>query len=207
MATPQEPPAVQTREEEILSTALDIFFAQGYRAAPLRDLASTLGINVATLYHYFESKDEILFRLQYEGLGRLLTGAQAALATTAEGSPEERMRALIRAHFRYHTEHYKIARLHFAEYRSLEPASRALVRERMKEYERLFTSLVAEGVASGHFCTAAPKITAFAILGAGSQISYWYRPDGDLSPDEIVDIVTSLVMDGLTARASPKIST
>ena len=189
-----------TREEEILAAALDLFFRQGYRAASLRDLSAALDINVATLYHYFASKDQLLYRLQRDGIETLYRGAQAALAATAAASPTERLYALLRAHLRYHTDHYRLARLHYAEYRSLAPESRAIIRERMKEYERLVTSVVADGVARGEFHSQAPKITAFTLLGAGSQVAHWYQPGGELSAQTIVETVVELLMDGVRSR-------
>src|SRR5687768_2498544 len=64
------------REDEILRAALELFFERGFRAVGLRDLTEALNLNVATLYHYFKSKDQILFRLQQDGMVRLLQGAQ-----------------------------------------------------------------------------------------------------------------------------------
>lgn len=194
-------PETGSREHEILAAALDLFYERGYRGVSLRDLGTALGLNAATLYHYFESKDQILFRLQHDGLEILLRGAQGALQETAGCTPARRLLALMRAHFSYHTEHYKTARLHVAEYRSLEPSSRTIIREKMKEYERLFVQVVTEGVAAGEFVSPAPKIAAFTILGAGAHVSHWYRPGGELPADEVVEAVLRLVMDGLCVRA------
>ncbi|OAI42156.1 hypothetical protein AYO38_03160 [bacterium SCGC AG-212-C10] len=189
--------SVPTREEAILSTALDLFFERGFHACSLRDLAAALGITVGTVYHYFESKDQILFRLQHDGLERLLQRAHRVLESAAGASVTLTLRALIEAHFLYHMEHTKSARLHTAEFRSLEPRSRAIIRDQMKRYERIFTTLVEEGVRRGEFSPDAGKITAFVMIGAGGQISNWYRDDGDLTREQIVAVAVNLFLNGL----------
>lgn len=194
METEPSPP---TREEEILEAALELFFERGYRAVGLRELANAVGLNIATLYHYFTSKDEILLRLQEDGMRRLVTSAEEALDGVSGKGPTVRLRALIETHLRYHTSNYKIARLHFAEYRSLAPRSKETIRELMKTYERMFVDTIQDGVAKGAFHSPSPKITAFAILGAGSHVAYWYDPDGDVSADLIERAVEELVMLGV----------
>ncbi|MCC7366560.1 MAG: TetR family transcriptional regulator [Dehalococcoidia bacterium] len=193
-------PVTPNREDQILAAALELFFTRGYHACSLRDLAGVLEMNVATLYHYFESKDQILFRLQHDGMAILVERATAALAAVPAGDHAGRMRALCRAHFTYHTEHTWSARLHVAEFRSLEPASREVIRDQMKAYERIFIDVVAAGVKAGVFAPNATKITAFTVMGAGAHISNWYHADGPLSAAAIVDEAVEFVMDGLLAR-------
>ena len=192
--------ATATREDVILARALDLFFEQGFEGCSLRNLAGALEINPATLYHYFASKDQILFRLQHDGMVTLMERAQAALGEARDGSPRERLLAVLRAHFTYHTEHYKSARLHVAEYRSLATGSRRVIRDQMKDYELIFTRLVEEGVKDGEFAPWATKITAFTMMGAGAHISNWYKPDGSLPAAEIVEEAIRAVMQGLLIR-------
>lgn len=193
-------PVSPSREDQILAAALELFFTRGYHACSLRDLAGVLEMNVATLYHYFESKDQILFRLQHDGMDILMNRVTEALNAVAADDHAGRMSALCRAHFAYHTEHTWSARLHVAEFRSLEPASREVIRDQMKRYERVFIDVVEAGVEAGVFAPHATKITAFTVMGAGAHISNWYRADGALSAAEIVDEAVEFVMDGLLAR-------
>ncbi len=188
------------REEEILEAATDLFFSKGYQASSLRELAAILDMNPATLYHYFESKDELLFRIQSHGIDVLMERARSALESTENAPVAERLRAFLSAHVSYHVDHYKLARLHVAEYRSLAPESRAVLRERLKEYERMLVDIVTEGVASGELISEHPKATAFAMLGAGVHVSNWYRPDGALSRDEIVRSTVDLLLEGVVRK-------
>jgi AcrR family transcriptional regulator len=188
------------REDEILRAALDLFFERGFRAVGLRDLTEALNLNVATLYHYFKSKDQILFRLQEDGMIRLLQGAQQVSEDTASLPVSVRLEALLRMHLNYHTEHHKTAKLHFSDFHSLAPDSQAAIRKLMKQYEQHFIDVVREGMASGEFCGQDPKLMAFTLLGAGAYVSYWYKPDGRASADDIVESNIEILMQGALTR-------
>jgi TetR/AcrR family transcriptional regulator, cholesterol catabolism regulator len=201
----QEQPDIQPtrpakREDEILEAALDLFFERGFRAVGLRDLTEVLNLNVATLYHYFKSKDKILFRLQEDGMVRLLGGAEQVTKDTAGLPVSAKLEALLRMHLQYHTDHYKTAKLHFSDFHSLGPESQATIRKLMKQYEQLFIDVVHEGMASGEFCGQDPKLMAFTLLGAGAYVSYWYRPDGRASAEEIVASNIEILMQGVLTR-------
>ena len=50
----------QTRREQILTVALELFAAQGYAGTSIKNLAAALGVAPGLLYHYFRGKDELL---------------------------------------------------------------------------------------------------------------------------------------------------
>lgn len=62
---------VRTRQA-ILNAAMDTFRAEGLHAASVDDIAEAVGISRATLYQYFESKDQIFAELTREAAGDLL---------------------------------------------------------------------------------------------------------------------------------------
>lgn len=47
------------KREEILTTALEVVAAHGYRRASVRELADAVGLSAAGLLHYFDSKEEL----------------------------------------------------------------------------------------------------------------------------------------------------
>ena len=53
------------RQERILSSALEVFKANGLDGATMDSIAEKAGFGKATLYYYFTSKDEV-FSLAFE---------------------------------------------------------------------------------------------------------------------------------------------
>ncbi len=52
------------RLNEILSHATDVFCDKGYEGASMRDLSRASGMSLAGLYHYFGSKERLLYLIQ-----------------------------------------------------------------------------------------------------------------------------------------------
>src|SRR5690554_2437535 len=52
-------PAYQARREEIIAAAGRAFLTKGFRATSFRDIAAAVGMDRASLYYYFESKQDL----------------------------------------------------------------------------------------------------------------------------------------------------
>lgn len=81
-----------------LAKARDIVEAGGLQQLTVRRLAGRMGYSVGTVYNLFESIDEIVLRLHAHTLDALYDTLAAA---PAEATPEENMREMIDAYFRF----------------------------------------------------------------------------------------------------------
>src|SRR5712671_2334837 len=67
-ATPRDrqlpkPRTPAKRDGELLEVAAELFCRRGYAETSVRELADALGIRKASLYHYIDSKDDLLYRI------------------------------------------------------------------------------------------------------------------------------------------------
>jgi TetR/AcrR family transcriptional regulator, cholesterol catabolism regulator len=88
----------------------------------------------------------------------------------------------------------------FREEKSLDPVALARMDTLRKEYDRVLSGLLAEGVANGEFEVADENIAALAIGGMISWAYTWYRPDGRLSLDEMSDRMAQLALQMVGAQ-------
>ncbi|WP_235490550.1 helix-turn-helix domain-containing protein, partial [Frankia sp. AvcI1] len=58
-----QPTDRRNREAEILQAALEIFARKGYAAASIQDVADAVGVLKGSLYHYIDSKEDLLFQI------------------------------------------------------------------------------------------------------------------------------------------------
>jgi len=84
------------RRAEILRVATRVFYAKGYDAASLQDIAGELGIQKASLYYYFASKEELLHAVLAGIISRGMTNARAILAQG--GDPLTKLWRLVMSH-------------------------------------------------------------------------------------------------------------
>src|SRR5437867_5864103 len=85
-----------SRRAEICRTAAQIFRDRGFDATSVSDLARALGLTKAGLYHYFESKEALLFEIMTFGLDRVRD--EVIVPVRAIADPERRLRELITRH-------------------------------------------------------------------------------------------------------------
>src|SRR5436309_13421077 len=87
---------LQPRRAEICRTAAQLFRDRGFDATSVSDVAQALGLTKAGLYHYFESKEALLFEIMTFGLDRVRD--EVIIPARAIRDPEERLRQLIVRH-------------------------------------------------------------------------------------------------------------
>src|SRR3954471_16834081 len=121
-----------SRRGEICSTAAHIFRERGHDAASVSDIARALGITKAGLYHYFESKEALLFEITAYGLDRVRDDVVVPVRTLLD--PEERLRQLIVRHACIATNGRGAVAQLVDEIRALPAGNRRQLEQRMRAY-------------------------------------------------------------------------
>ncbi|MDK3018951.1 TetR/AcrR family transcriptional regulator [Pseudodonghicola flavimaris] len=82
------------KRAQILKSAAKVFAEEGFDRASMTKLAKDCGISKANIYHYYDSKDALLYDILDSYLSRL---RDRILSVDTEGlSPEDRLRRLLR---------------------------------------------------------------------------------------------------------------
>ena len=95
MARPQADDYAE-KQQLIRDRAAELFAARGFAGASIADVAAACGCAKSLIYHYFDSKEEILSDLLEAHVRALIAGAEAALATGSQRGrtlPRARTRA------------------------------------------------------------------------------------------------------------------
>lgn len=184
-------------KDTITAAAVALFHQKGYFATSVSEIARQCGIQKASIYHHYPSKENILFRIHkvtLEDLTGYLRGNLDGL-TDVEG----RMRAAVRSHVRFHLNRQKETFIANSELRGLTAAHyREIVRKR-DAYEQIFQHIIREGCEHGAFAAADVKILSYAILTLCTAGAIWFKPKGRLRVDDIADIYEAFVLYGLKA--------
>jgi len=186
------------RETELRSAATRLFRQRGYHATSMQDLAEALGMNRGSLYHYIESKEDLLWAILDRTFDLLDDRVVHLLRTDAP--PLERLTAAIRAHLGVAADHADEMSLIQIELRSLAPDRRARLIERRDAYEAAWRQALADGVAAGELRSVDVRLAGIGILSVCNWFTQWYRPGGALCVDEIADAFAGLFLQGLMPR-------
>jgi AcrR family transcriptional regulator len=187
----------QKPRQEILRAAARLFQQQGYDATSMNDVAAALKLSKGGLYHHFESKDEILFHIMSHALE--ITEERVVKVARRIDGIEERLRTLIRLHIQVvlSPEDREITvMLH--ENHPLPPALRRKINARKKDYLVFVENLIAEVQRKRNSpSSVTPRAAAFALVGMINWIYQWYKPEGPLTGDALVQQYTDIFFHGV----------
>src|SRR5262252_7107408 len=182
--------------QEILRTAARLFQQQGYDATSMNDVAAALKLSKGGLYHHFQSKDEILFHIMSHAMD-ITEERVINMARRIEGA-EERLRTLIRLHIEVvvnQEEREITVMLH--ENHPLPAGLRRKINGRKKDYVHFVENLIADVQRQrGSTSQVAPRAAAFALLGMINWIYQWYKPEGSLQEEDLVEQYTEIFFQG-----------
>jgi AcrR family transcriptional regulator len=192
---PGKPQHVGARTQQIIDAAARIFREKGYDGATLRDIANEAGLLPGSLYYHIRSKEELL-RLIVEQPIRDLH-AHLEEIVTSEASPAEKLAQALAAQLRAFDLHYPYLFVHIHNVLRVDTMHPDM-QKRAKRYEEFWQQILSQGVQIGEFPPDLDvKVAAFAIIGMCNWMYRWYRRDGRLSIEEIIQQFSRLVLAGL----------
>ncbi len=184
-------------KETIIAVAVDLFHRKGYFATSISEIANQCGIQKASIYYHYPSKENILFHIQQVTMEELT----AYLRNNLEGRMdiEERMGAAVRGHVRFHLHRQKETFIANSELRGLTPEHYREIVQKRDEYEQIFQQIIQEGCHAGVFAAEDVKILSYAILTLCNAGAIWFKPRGRMPVDAIAEIYEKFVLRGLRA--------
>jgi TetR/AcrR family transcriptional regulator, cholesterol catabolism regulator len=176
-------------------TAAQIFRDRGFDATSVSDIARSLGLTKAGLYHHFESKEALLFEIIMFGLDTVRDEVLLPVAQIRD--PEERLRELILRHARIITRGRGAVAHIGDEVRALPPSARKRIERRMRVYLDLVRGAIAELKAAGRLRPIDPTVAAFSVIGMVLWLPRWFRQDGRLTQNQVAASIARMAIGAL----------
>ncbi|HEX5145186.1 MAG TPA: TetR/AcrR family transcriptional regulator [Mycobacterium sp.] len=186
-----------TRREELLAVATKLFAARGYHGTRMDDVADVVGLNKATVYHYYASKSLILFDIYQRAAERTLAAVHDDPSWTASEALYQYTVRLLKQT----AENVEGAAVYFQEQPYITEwfteEQVAEVREKeIQVYEHVH-GLIDRGIASGEFYPSDSHVLALGYIGMTLGAYRWLRPTGRRSAEEIADEFSTALLRGL----------
>ena len=178
------------KRERILQAAEALFDRQGYANTTMEQIVQALGVTKPYVYYYFHNKQEIFETLSWRPAVACFTvmdfpedDRRPAHAKVAEG-----MERLIRATI----EHHPAAFFPYREPQVYRPEYLAMQKKLANHFYERLCALMEEARADGMLDFKETRLTAQAACSLPGFLYHWYRPDGRLSPAEVVRELSQL---------------
>jgi len=190
-------------KEAVMAAAVQLFAEYGYHAAPLRTIASMAGIQAASIYYYYDSKQALLVEIMDTYMQRLNANLEKILRECDD--PLQRLREAIANHIRLHTSHKAEFFIIDTEIRALEGENRAYILTLRDRYESLLQELLRDGMERGVFRQGDVKVSSYAIIAMCTEVATWFKQGGRLTVQQVIDIYSQMITEGLlVARGMPQ---
>jgi TetR/AcrR family transcriptional regulator, cholesterol catabolism regulator len=188
----------QERKEQILSTACRLFSQKGYHGTTIRDISEACGILSGSLYAHIRTKEDLLYEITNRGAEAFLNSLRPIVENDAPAV--EKLRQAVIAHIKVVEANLEAATVYFHEWKGLSKERFCEIQEKRDRYEKMWARLVSQGIREGEFRQVDEKFVRLLLLSVGNWLYQWYRPEGELPPEEIADRFMDLFLDGLANR-------
>lgn len=193
---------VAQRRGEIIDVATRLFLERGFHKTSIRDIARACPFNMASLYMYVASKEDILFLVAQH----LIEEKAKAMAEVAalDGDPVESFRTALRAYCRIVHRYRPHIRLLYRELDVLSPPRREIVMASLANVTGVFESILRKGMARGVFAGVDPKLFALNALFLCHLWSLHSRALRTIARDidQFFDLQSGIMLTGLLARGA-----
>jgi len=174
-------------EEHLLEVAAKRFASAGYRQTTLEDIARHAGVAKASMYRYFENKQELLAKIFIKVANTLASSIQPLL--TEPLAPEEKLRRTLQELLRTIGGNVALFTVFYGEEADLPQRLRAEIEEVRRRFFTNMERIFAEGMAQGAFRQLDAKLIVYAITGMCAWLHKWYTPN----EARLEDVMTAFV--------------
>ncbi len=186
------------RWNALLKVAADLFSTKGYEATSMQEIADGMSILKGSLYHYVNSKEELLFEIISDAFTR---GLNNVSEVPEHLEPKDRIEALVHKHIEFLLDNVAPSKVLLHEIGSLTGKNRKLIESQLRQYNAHFSKTIIQGQKDGKFdANLTPEFACNYILGACNWVYRWYRKRDTAQKQKLCDEFAKMASSSLAPR-------
>ncbi|WP_205684026.1 TetR/AcrR family transcriptional regulator [Cryobacterium aureum] len=191
-------PIPPTRQREITDVAARLFDERGFAGASMTDIADALGIKKPTLYHYVQSKAQIVGWIHEECVRAIHPSLTRYIA---DGLPSTEILFLVaRDILALLVDKPGYLRVYFENHRDLASAEQTRIVAMRDDYFGKVKIVLQNGQETGDFRVEDVDIAALAYFGMCNWAYQWYDPQGRVSTEDLALQLWRIYIKGVGVR-------
>ena len=188
-------PIAIKRKDHITHVARNLFREKGYSATTMRDLASTVGIEAASLYAHVKSKESILQQICFNMADQFM--AITVLVGKEKISVENKLILAIEKHVEVIVNNTDASAVFLHDWKHLSEPHLTKFKLMRNKYELFYVDLIRSGEKNKTFKNIDEKFVTMTLFSAMNWMYDYYKPSGKMKPKEIADHLAELLLKGL----------
>jgi TetR/AcrR family transcriptional regulator, cholesterol catabolism regulator len=191
----------RARREELIRVAANLFKDRGYNKTTFNDIAEYTGVERATLYYYFGSKQELFQEACKGAFDRNLSDIEV-ITSIGSISASEKLGMLMERLMVYFDEAYPYLYIYLQEHihnvaADNDPWAQEMIAS-TRRFEAAYLALITEGIEKGEFRSDVPPVLAAnAVFGMLNWTHKWYKPNSKYDSKTIATAFRSIFFDGM----------
>ena len=187
----------ERKREAVIIAAAEAFHENGYAGTTLDYIAAQLGVTKKALYHYVSGKQEILFEIFELWLN--LQELAIVAAESSEGAAEDKIRVYAHAYLTSIFDQLVPTERIVGALYALDDSDIQHIQNRRRRNDARLSKLF-QGKTAKNLSNWDPKYAVHVLNGAIDWMFKWYKPGGAEKPEQAVDKVMDILMQGYVKR-------
>ncbi|MBS1678821.1 MAG: TetR family transcriptional regulator [Actinobacteria bacterium] len=183
----------RNRRPELIDAAIAVFYEKGYASASIEDIAGAIGVRKGSVYHYIDSKEDLLARI-FEQSDEQSFGLMQEIGALDLPATEQ-LYAFARTWTLWYMANIERAAVYLRDWKHLTGPRRDKVRAVRREYldrvEAMVEDVKREGKADPALDT---KFAGFFLFSVINGLVSWYRRDGPDSSVAIAEAYAEMIV-------------
>jgi AcrR family transcriptional regulator len=188
----------EQRRDAIVEKAAHLFANRGFSGASISDLAAACATSKSLLYHYYPSKEDVLYEVMASHIDQLVQDVEDVLSSGSE--PKKLLAALIHKFMRHYIGAADRQKVLLNELGNLPTDKRAIIIKKQRGMVDAVQQLLEEIHPSLAKDAVLARAHTMLLFGMINWTHTWFDPAGPLSADDLAEIA----LDRILAPIPPK---
>jgi AcrR family transcriptional regulator len=177
----------------VIEAAVRVFHQKGYASASIQDVAAEVGVLKGSLYHYIDSKEDLLARIFEDSAGHFTEMLEEA--SGLDERPVERLRSFAYACSFWYLRNIERVGIYATEWKHLTGKRLKVVMGIRADYEQRLAGLIGEVKDAGEAgLDLDVDFATYYIFGALNGLPDWYRRRGSEPAERIATTYAGLIV-------------
>ncbi|MDV2580716.1 TetR/AcrR family transcriptional regulator [Alkalibacillus haloalkaliphilus] len=183
-------------KDKIIQSSLVLFSENGFHGVSVKDIVEYCDTSKGGFYHYFNSKDELLYVIHDLFISYVLN--EANRAKKRQQRPMYQLHEILHSFVRVFDLYNEHISVFYQENKYLKAEYEEKIKSKRDQFKQIVIEVIEEGQKNGEIRKELPTIiTGMSILGMVNWTYKWYKRDGDLSIDDIAEVYIDILFKGV----------
>ena len=184
-----------SKREIIIVQAAKLFKEKGYKAASMRELATAVGVEAASLYNHIDSKNDLLNAICMNVANRYTSHINSI--ESEQSTVINKFEKLLRFHVKEMMVNYEEVYVTDHDWRNMEEPHLSEYREMRRNYRMRFASVVQKGIDQKEIKPIDANSIVMISINAIAAVDQWHRIVHKVNSKDLEDNIVTILVDGI----------